>query len=193
MSSIPFSDLKVFEKLSQVIPAQSQLHISNSAGIRYAMLFPIHPSIEVFCNRGTSGIDGCTSTAVGASTTTSKITTIVTGDISFFYDSNALWNNYIPNNFKIILVNNGGGGIFRILPGHKENEVFNTYFETEHQLTAQYLAKTFGLNYLTATNEVELDERLQKLYSTHEQPTILEIFTPTKSNEIIQRDYFKHL
>lgn len=193
LSSIPFSDLKVFEKLSQVIPSQSQLHISNSAGIRYAMLFPFDASIEVFCNRGTSGIDGCTSTAVGAATTTSKITTIVTGDVSFFYDSNALWNNYIPNNFKIIVVNNGGGGIFRILPGHKENGVFNTYFETEHQLTAQYLAKTYGLGYITATNENELDAGLNELYSNHEQPTILEIFTPTKSNETIQREYFKHL
>lgn len=188
-----FSDLKVFELLSQSVPAKSQLHISNSAGIRYAMLFPFHPDISVFCNRGTSGIDGCTSTAVGAATTSLETTTLITGDVSFFYDSNALWNNYIPNNFKIIIINNGGGGIFRILPGHQENAVFNTYFETEHQLTAQYLATMYGLDYVSANNEEETIEALKKIYSENNRPVILEIFTPTKENQNIQKEYFKNL
>lgn len=193
LKKVPFSDLKVFEKLAQSIPADSQLHISNSAGIRYAMLFPFDSSIEVFCNRGTSGIDGCTSTAIGAATTTPKITTLITGDISFFYDSNALWNNYIPKNFKIIIVNNGGGGIFRILPGHQENAIFNTYFETEHQISAQYLAEMFQCKYLTAHDMTSLENALTKLYSEHDRPCILEIFTPTKDNQHIQREYFKHV
>ena|SRR5690554_884226 len=188
-----FSDLKVFELLSQSVPAKSQLHISNSAGIRYAMLFPFHPDISVFCNRGTSGIDGCTSTAVGAATTSLETTTLITGDVSFFYDSNALWNNYIPNNFKIIIINNGGGGIFRILPGHQENAVFNTYFETEHQLTAQYLATMYGLDYVSANKEEETIEALKKIYSENNRPVILEIFTPTKENQNIQKEYFKNL
>lgn len=189
----PFSDLKVFELLSQSVPANSQLHISNSAGIRYAMLFPFHPGIRVFCNRGTSGIDGCTSTAIGAATTTSDITTLITGDVSFLYDSNALWNHYLPKNLKIIVINNGGGGIFRILPGHQENAVFNTYFETEHQLTAQYLATMYGLDYVSAKDQQQTTEALQKIYACNEKPVILEIFTPTKENQNIQKEYFKNL
>lgn len=191
LAGIPFSDLKVFELLSKSIPSNSQLHISNSAGIRYALLFPFNSDIDVFCNRGTSGIDGCTSTAIGAATTSSKITTLVTGDVSFFYDSNALWNSYIPKNFKIVLINNGGGGIFRILPGHQENNVFNTYFETEHQLSARYLAEMYKLDYISASDQNEVTEGLKELYTKNDRPIILEIFTPTKSNQDIQREYFK--
>jgi 2-succinyl-5-enolpyruvyl-6-hydroxy-3-cyclohexene-1-carboxylate synthase len=137
LAKIPFSDLKVFEKILPVIPNDYQLHISNSSPIRYAQLFDIEKSIEVFSNRGTSGIDGSTSTAIGAAVGNKKSCVFIAGDIGFLYDSNALWNNYIPNNFKIILINNGGGGIFRILPGHKETPVFNTFFETSHCLTAE--------------------------------------------------------
>jgi 2-succinyl-5-enolpyruvyl-6-hydroxy-3-cyclohexene-1-carboxylate synthase len=136
LSKIPFSDFKVFELLIPVLPENSQVQISNSSAIRYMQLFDVKESVEVFCNRGTSGIDGSTSTAVGAAVASGKETIVITGDISFLYDSNALWNNYIPKDFKIVIINNGGGGIFRILPGHKETHVFNTYFETEHHLTA---------------------------------------------------------
>ena len=83
--------------------------------------------------------------AIGAALASDLPTMLITGDISFLYDSNALWNNYIPKNFKIILLNNSGGGIFRILPGHQETETFNTYFETSHQLNASHLAKMYGL------------------------------------------------
>ena len=147
LSKVPFSDFMVFDKILKSLPQNSQLQISNSSAIRYAQLMEIEPSVEVFCNRGTSGIDGSTSTAIGAAVVNNKPTIFITGDISFLYDSNALWNNYIPENFKIILINNGGGGIFRILPGHNETEVFNTFFETSHHLTAEHLAKMYGLIY----------------------------------------------
>src|SRR5690554_845902 len=193
LEKTPLSDLKVFELLSKYIPSNSHLQISNSAGICYAMLFDFDSSVQVFCNRGTSGIDGSSSTAVGAATTTDKITTLITGDVSFFYDSNALWNNYIPSNFKIIVVNNGGGGIFRILPGHQESKTFNTYFETEHQLTARYLASMFGIDYIAAKTIEETEEGLKKIYLEHQRPVILELFTPTKENDKIQKEYFLNL
>lgn len=188
-----FSDLKVFELLSKYIPSNSHIQISNSASIRYAMLFDFNPSIQVFSNRGTSGIDGSSSTAVGAATTTDKITTLITGDISFFYDSNALWNNYMPSNFKIIVVNNGGGGIFRILPGYQENKTFNTYFETEHRLTARHLASMFGMDYIAANTIEQTKEGLKKIYLEHQRSVILELFTPTKENDKIQKEYFLNL
>lgn len=193
LAKIPFSDFKVFEKVIPGLPKNSQLQISNSSAIRYAQLITIDPSIEVYCNRGTSGIDGSTSTAIGAAVANTKPTVLITGDISFLYDSNALWNSYIPKNFKIILINNGGGGIFRILPGHEETPVFNTYFETSHSHTAEHLAKMFGFDYLTASDETGLENGLTALYAQDEKPFILEVFTPTLDNDRILLQFFKEL
>jgi 2-succinyl-5-enolpyruvyl-6-hydroxy-3-cyclohexene-1-carboxylate synthase len=192
LASIPFCDFKAFEIILPKLPKTSQLQISNSSAIRYAQLFEIDKNIKVFCNRGTSGIDGSTATAIGAAVGSGQETILITGDIGFLYDSNALWNNYIPKNFKIILLNNGGGGIFRILPGHQENETFNTFFETEHTLTAEYLAKMYHFEYETASTQNQLEERLETFLKAT-QPIILEIFTPTKANNVHLLDYFNHL
>jgi len=193
LAKIPFTDFKVFEKVIPALPKNSQLQISNSSPIRYAQLFDIEKSIEVFSNRGTSGIDGSTSTAIGAAAASKKPNVFIAGDIGFLYDSNALWNNYIPKNFKIILINNGGGGIFRILPGHDETPVFNTFFETSHCLTTEHLCKMYGLNYLTASTETTLEESLKTMFSNDEKPTLLEVFTPTLENDKVLLQYFREL
>jgi len=193
LSKIPFSDFTVFDRVISALPKHSHLQISNSSAIRYAQLIDIDPSIEVYCNRGTSGIDGSTSTAIGAAFANKKQTTFITGDISFLYDSNALWNKYIPSNFKIIIINNGGGGIFRILPGHAETPVFNEFFETSHCFTAEHLAKMYGFDYLTASKEENLSEALSTLYAQNEKPAILEVFTPTLDNDRILLQYFREL
>lgn len=193
ISQIPFSDFKVFDFLSRNLPEHIQLQVSNSSPIRYIQLVNINKTIEVFCNRGTSGIDGSTSTAIGAAFANEKPTILITGDISFLYDSNALWNNYIPKNFKIILINNNGGGIFRILPGHQETETFNVFFETSHHLTAEHLAKMYQLNYVSVQDENELQSVWNTFISEENAPTILEIFTPEKLNNSVLLDYFKHL
>jgi 2-succinyl-5-enolpyruvyl-6-hydroxy-3-cyclohexene-1-carboxylate synthase len=193
LKKIPFSDFKAFERIIPSLPKNCALQLSNSSPIRYAQLIDVDSSIEVYCNRGTSGIDGSTSTAIGAAVVSNKQTILITGDVGFLYDSNALWNNYIPNNFKIILINNGGGGIFRILPGHEENQVFNTYFETSHCLTAEQLAKMYGFEYKIASNEKSLETSLSALYSQNDKPTILEVFTPTKENNSILLNYFNSL
>jgi len=192
-SEIPYSDFKVFQRLFENLPENMQLQISNSAPIRYAQLFDIHPSIHVFCNRGTSGIDGSMSTAVGAAYASSLPTVFVTGDLSFFYDSNALWNAVIPNNFKVIVVNNEGGGIFRILSDKKDSELFDTYFETKHQLTAKPLAEMYGFSYMTIQEESELEAKIQEFFAFSEGPAILEIFTPSTINDKVLMDYFKFI
>lgn len=193
LDKIPFSDLKAFEIIFPRLPHNGMLQLSNSSTVRYAQLFDIDPSITVYCNRGTSGIDGSTSTAVGAAVASNKQTTLITGDIGFLYDSNGLWNNYIPKNFKIILINNGGGGIFRILPGHQESKVFNTFFETSHCLTAEQLAKMYGFEYSIASDESGLQQAMINLYTKNEKPCILEVFTPTLLNDKILLQYFKEL
>ena len=193
LSNVAFSDLKAFGILFSNLPKNLQLQISNSSPIRYAQLFDIDQSIEVFCNRGTSGIDGSTSTAIGAAVGSKKPTVLITGDVGFLYDSNALWNNYIPKNFKIILINNGGGGIFRILPGHEEIETFNTFFETSHCLTAEHLSKMYQFDYLIASDTKSLIKGLKHLFEPNEKPTILEVFTPTRENDKLLKQYFKEL
>ena len=193
LSKIPFSDFKVFDKIIPSLPQDCMLHISNSSAIRYAQLFDINSTIQVFCNRGTSGIDGSTSTAIGAAVTNEKQTILITGDIGFLYDSNALWNEYIPKNFKIILINNGGGGIFRILPGHEETTVFNKFFETSHCLAAEPLAKMYGFDYNIASDETSLVNSLKTFYIKNDKPSILEIFTPTRENDKILLQYFREL
>jgi len=192
-ASRPYSDFKVFSKIVKTLPESIQLQLSNSATIRYSQLFNIDKSIEVFCNRGTSGIDGCTSTAIGAAYVSEKPTALITGDLSFFYDSNALWNNYIPNNFKIIVINNGGGGIFRILPGDKNSDNFKTYFETKHHLTAEYLCKMYGFEYNSVDNEDKLEGSLNSFFKESKIPMLLEVFTPSEVNDKVLLDYFKFI
>ena len=193
LEQIPFSDFKVFSKIFENIPNQVQLQLSNSATVRYAQLFNLNASLHVFCNRGTSGIDGCTSTAIGAAVASNLPTVFITGDLSFLYDSNALWNQYIPKNFKIIVINNSGGGIFRILPGEKNTEKFDTYFETKHHLTAQHLCEMYGLNYNSASNVKDLEESISLFFQNNEQAQLLEVFTPNKVNDQVLLDYFKFI
>jgi len=191
--NISFSDFKVFSEITKVLPKDIQLQLSNSATIRYAQLFEIDRSIEVFCNRGTSGIDGSTSTAIGAAYASKKPIVFISGELSFLYDSNALWNNYIPANFKIIVINNGGGGIFRILPGNKNTDNFNTYFETKHQLTAENLCEMHNLNYSSVKNESDLQNTLKTFFMNSNKAHLLEIFTPSKINDKVLLDYFEFL
>ena len=190
--ALNYSDFIVFERILKSLPKNIQLQLSNSSIIRYAQLFDLDASLEVYCNRGTSGIDGSTSTAIGAAFATKKQTVFVTGDISFFYDSNGLWNNYIPKNFRIILINNSGGGIFRLIPGPKSTNSFQ-YFESPHHLTAEYLCKMFSMDYHSVKNKGELDESFEQFYSESDNPKLMEIFTPAIENEIVLKKYFKSL
>jgi len=192
-SEIPYSDFMVFSEIFKQLPQNVQLQLSNSATIRYAQLFDINNSAEVFCNRGTSGIDGSTSTAVGAAYASKLPTVFLTGDLSFFYDSNALWNNYIPKNFKIVVVNNGGGGIFRILPGEKNSKLFDTFFETKHNLTAKQLSDMYGFKYQTVDKKEDLAESVNIFFSKKDGPALLEIFTPSNLNDKVLLDYFKFI
>ncbi len=194
ISKMPWCDFKVFDGILSSIPDNSMLQIGNSSAIRYAQLFDLNKTLEVYCNRGTSGIDGSTSTAIGAAVASHKPTTFITGDLSFFYDSNALWNKYIPNNFKLIVINNNGGGIFRILPNREKNtENFDTFFETTHELTAKQLCEMYDFTYLSATSEEECTFAVAKLYASNVQPMLLEIFTPRKINDEVLINYFKYI
>jgi 2-succinyl-5-enolpyruvyl-6-hydroxy-3-cyclohexene-1-carboxylate synthase len=193
LKSMSFSDFKAFELISKAIPNNYMIQSGNSSAIRYLQLFEFHSSIHLYCNRGTSGIDGATSTAVGASVASGLPTLLITGDLSFLYDINGLWNNYIPNNFKIIVINNKGGGIFRILPGNDNSELFETYFETKHQRTAKALAIDFGFEYSSADSTEMLNDALNVFFNGNSVPKLLEVFTPYSENDKVLLSYFDQL
>jgi 2-succinyl-5-enolpyruvyl-6-hydroxy-3-cyclohexene-1-carboxylate synthase len=190
---VAYSDFMTFSILFQKLPRQINLQLSNSATIRYSQLFDLDPTINVFCNRGASGIDGSMSTAIGASYASSLPTVFVSGDLSFFYDSNALWNNYVPSTFRIIVVNNNGGGIFRILPGAMEADHFQEYFETKHQLTANHLCDMYDIDYVSANDALSLHDGLKEFYEASNRPKLLEVFTPPEENDKVLKAYFKYL
>lgn len=192
LEKIDFTDLKVFEILFDKIPDHQMIQLSNSSTVRYAQLFSLNATFKVYCNRGTSGIDGSTSTAIGAAVATGIPTTLITGDLSFFYDSNGLWNASIPSNFKIIVINNGGGGIFRILPGKSESDNFGKFFETKHELSAVQLCSMFHIEYTQADGVDSLIKGVNRLYEKHNVPQLLEVFTPRTTNDSVLIDYFGH-
>lgn len=190
----PWSDHLVFNSINKTIPANYVIHLANSSPVRYAQLYDWHKDIHFFCNRGTSGIDGSSSTAAGYALASEKNTCLITGDISFFYDSNALWNHHLPSNLKIILINNNGGNIFRFIPGPSNTGALEKFFETTHNFNGKGLSETFNLNYSKVSSINELDEVLPEFFAeANGKASILEVCTPRLDNSEVLRDYFKAL
>jgi 2-succinyl-5-enolpyruvyl-6-hydroxy-3-cyclohexene-1-carboxylate synthase len=193
LKSAPFSDIKAYELIFNQLPENGILFLGNSTPVRYGQLFNELNGYPIQSNRGTSGIDGCVSTAAGTAMLCDQTVTVITGDISFFYDSNALWNKALPANLKIIMINNGGGNIFRVIPGPDQFEELGPYIETAHQLTGEDLARGFGLNYLKANDEPELNQALKQMHHYDNRAILLEIVTPNKLSAQVLKDYFKFI
>lgn len=193
LQNIGWSDLKAFEILLGAVPKESNLQLSNSSVVRYAQLFKTGHELLWNSNRGTSGIDGCSSTAAGAAWVNGKATTLITGDISFFYDSNALWNRYLKSNLRIVVISNGGGGIFRFIPGPSDVPELEDYFEVAQQMDVCALAKAYGVTCYSASSALELEKVLPEFYAPHKGAVILEVKTPREENDKVLKAYFKHL
>ncbi|MCE2611979.1 thiamine pyrophosphate-dependent enzyme [Flavobacteriaceae bacterium D16] len=193
LEQIPFSDFKAFAQLIKSIPESYMVQLANSSTVRYAQLFDMSKTNPVFCNRGTSGIDGSTSTAVGAAVHYKSPTLLISGDLSFLYDVNGLWNKYLRNDLRIMVMNNGGGGIFRILPGKEESPEFEQYFETPQNQSIAALCAAYGLEYCEAKDEESLATQLSTFYDPSESPKLLDIRTPRKLNDKILLGYFEFL
>jgi 2-succinyl-5-enolpyruvyl-6-hydroxy-3-cyclohexene-1-carboxylate synthase len=180
-----FTELHIYHDLINQIESVNgaEAHIANSLAIRYVNWTAAHFSqTEVFSNRGTSGIDGCLSTSVGASQKTSKICISILGDVAFHYDKNALWNQYVPNNLRIIVFNNGGGGIFRNLEGAKELPELNEFMETQQNFTAKNTCLDAGLNYYSARNFEEWNVISEQFFKPGQKGALVEIFTNSIEN-----------
>jgi len=177
-----YNEFVVFKKVLDELPENSLLHLANSMAVRYANIIGLNPAqqVEVFANRGTSGIDGCTSTTVGAALSTDKLTTLITGDLAFFYDRNGLWHNYLPPKLRLVLLNNHAGGIFRIIDGPKQQPELEEFFETRQLLNAENTARDFAMHYYPCHSLTDLEKALPSFWQNG--AGILEVFTQSPAN-----------
>lgn len=189
-----FCDLKVFEFLLDYVPEDSHLHLANSSVIRYSQLFNPVRSLNYWCNRGTSGIDGSISTAAGASwITQEKWHTLIVGDMSFFYDSNAFWSTLKLANFRIFLINNGGGDIFNIIPGPDTTDELKENFVYKHQFKAEGICASYGVRYFKAGSLDEIEQQMEEFYAYDPQQgaCVMEIFTNNVENSRELKKFLK--
>jgi len=182
-------EFKAVKTILEHLPDDCDLHLSNSMPVRYASYIGINnkPNVNVWSNRGASGIDGCTSTAVGHAINSDPLQVLITGDLAFFYDRNGLWHEYIPNNFRIIVLNNHGGGIFRLIDGSRQQPELEEFFETNHKLRAENTAKDFNFKYFSADTISTLNSSLTEFFSPETGKAMLEIETdPSVNQEVFE-------
>ncbi len=187
------NECSIIEELINVMPDKSQLMISNSMPIRDFDYFAptTKKNIAVFNNRGASGIDGITSTALGLAVLEKKPTVLLTGDSAFYYDLNSL---LAAKKYKIpliiILINNNGGGIFEVLPISKYGKIFNDYFVAPHNLDFSPFIKAFGGNYSLVKNRENFKIEFKKAL-TRKNFSVLEIKTEAAASLKIRQAYWK--
>jgi 2-succinyl-5-enolpyruvyl-6-hydroxy-3-cyclohexene-1-carboxylate synthase len=194
LQNCEWSDFLAYNTIFNNLPSKSHIHLGNSTPARYAQLFDYPENYTWLSNRGTSGIDGSTSTAVGYAIKNEQFTILISGDLSFYYDANALWNNYLNRKLRIIVFNNQGGNIFRYIPGPDSTTELDMYFEAvQSGRTAGHLANMYQIPYFSAHNQTELNSVIKSFFELSEKPAILEIFTPRLIDATVLREYFKFL
>lgn len=165
------------------IPPAWNLQLGNGMALRYAQLPPLTSVHRIDSNRGVSGIDGCTSTAVGASHAyKSAPTLLITGDMSFLYDVGALSSNLITPRLKIIVLNNGGGGIFRHIASTSGLPETARLLKCDLNVPVESLARTFGFDYLRVESYEELRPAFMALQNNCSRPVILEVVSDTDTD-----------
>ena len=175
------------ERWLQIPPYRFDVHYANSTAVRLANIYAVsHP---VWCNRGTNGIEGSLSTAVGfaaSSMASDSPHTVfcVIGDLSFFYDQNALWNSNTAGNLRILLLNNGHGAIFDLLPGLSQSPVADTHVAGRHQATARGICQQNGVDYRECTDTESLHDAVEWLIITRStRPMLLEVRQTKELND----------
>ncbi len=185
-----FGNLSALARILESIPAQTVVHLGNSSTIRFSQVVQSRSDLLYYSNRGTSGIDGSLSSAVGAAMVSDQQHLLILGDLSFVYDSNGLWNKDFPENLKIVVINDGGGGIFRLLDGPGRMDFFEEFSVTHHPVSLELLSGAFGRRFARAANMQELDHQLASLCSPGSGLSILEVDTAGSDNSRIFKELF---
>ncbi|MEP1093513.1 MAG: 2-succinyl-5-enolpyruvyl-6-hydroxy-3-cyclohexene-1-carboxylic-acid synthase [Cyclobacteriaceae bacterium] len=191
--TLKYCETTAFHLVLKTLPNDVELHLGNSMPVRFSELFNIPYSLNTWSNRGTSGIDGCTSTALGTSLVSQQLNVLITGDVSFLYDRNAFFHSYNTANLRVIVFNNQGGGIFRLIDGPKSLPELEKYFETRHNRTAEYICAENKISYIPVMNSEELVQNLKDFYRPSQTPKLLEIFTDPSTNENVFKKLKKHI
>ncbi len=181
-----FSELNLIRELISNLPPRCNLHLANSMAVRYANFAGIEAGkkgIHVYANRGTSGIDGCTSSAVGHAFCNEVPNFLITGDMAFFYDRNAFWHNYALPNLHILVLNNHGGIIFNMIDGPGNIPERDEFFVTKQKLTAKHLAGEYGFDYLPFDSEKKMKNSLKDFLIFDSKTKILEIESGQEENK----------
>lgn len=187
----PQETLAEFELVYEVmksLPEQSNLHLANSMSVRYANFIGLASSqrnIAVYANRGTSGIDGCTSTAAGHTLKSNALNVLITGDLAFFYDRNAFWHNYPLPNLRVVLLNNHGGVIFSMIDGPGSLPEADEYFVTRQQLNAKKLCEEFSFDHLKLDHKRKVKNLLKDFFEADGRTKILEVETDSAVNKTL--------
>lgn len=191
-AEIPYSDLYVTRELANSIPENAKLHLANSSSVRLISHFDLKPGVEVFCNRGANGIDGSASAYVAMASNTDAPAYLLIGDLSFFYDMNALWNNYITPNMRILLNNNEGATLFHYTVGLDNVPTLDQNISAEHHATAQGWVESRGFEYLRVDNEQQLQKALTYMARTDlKKPIFTEVFTDKEEDAQILKNFYK--
>ncbi len=159
------------------IPSAWNLQLSNGMSVRYALANDLSRHHRVDCNRGVSGIDGSVSTAVGAANVVSVPTLLITGDMSLQYDIAALSVADLPSRLKIVVLNNGGGGIFKFVKTTAGLPELPTLINGQMNLPLEPLARAYGFHYLRACDSVQLREAVRDMIDETDRPVIMEVVT----------------
>jgi len=184
-----FNEFVAVRDVMASLPTGSVLHLGNSMPVRYANFVGLRdPTVRVWANRGTSGLEGTMSAALGASLASDALHVLLVGDLGFFYDRNALWAEALPANLRIVLLNNQGGGIFDILPHASRLPEREVFFLTRHGLGAENTARDFGLDYHCCDNRARLAGHLGEFLATGDRARLLEIRTDMDENT----RFFRH-
>jgi len=187
----PQSDLAELELVREVIsqlPPDANLHVANSMSVRYANFIGLtaaQKDVHVYANRGTSGIDGCTSTAVGHALAGTRPNVLITGDLAFFYDRNAFWHNYALPNLRVVVLNNHGGVIFKMIDGPGTMPEADEYFVTHQKLNARKLCEEFEFEYLKLDNKRKLKNLLKDFFEPDGKTKVLELESDSALNKTI--------
>lgn len=159
-------------------PHDYSLHVGNSSAVRAVQQVMESGEVPVFCNRGVNGIEGSLSAAVGYALGMWGLHIVVIGDLSFFYDANALWNTELPSGLRILLLNNGHGAIFDHLPGLSASPARDNYIAAGGKVySAEGVAQTFGIAYQAARTPQDLRSALQDWWDeTKDSARLIEVF-----------------
>ena len=183
-----WSDLKATVSVLSEVPRNTNLFLSNGMSVRYAQVLPLSFH-RVDCNRGVSGIEGATSTAIGASTVYPNTTLLLTGDMSALYDLNALTLNCVTPRFKMVVLNNGGGGIFNFIKGTRSSSSVDKLMAVTGEYRLTGLASDYGFKVWHADDEASLSASLKAMLNDTTSPGLLIVTTDARQSARVMSDF----